>query len=579
MAEVKSGSFNTSGYSDPGWPDYYVFAWTLKSQSITDNTSTISWTLKGAGADNDARYTVVSEKYVTVNGTTKKSSASQTTYNGTVAFSGETVIKHGNDGKCRFSASAGGAFYYSGSYNSEGSGEWDLPAIARASEFTLSDSVVNLDESITITVKPSNSGFKHQVVCTMSGNEQALAGVSPSTISAATTFTFTPDSGIYGLLLSTVDSSDFIITVYTVDANNTVVGSVSKTVTVVVPDYVPEVTLKPRYENTLNDNVVQNKSSVEIDIDFKTYYGATLKSKNAVFEGMVYQNIPFTSVVKMAGTSYVKINAYDSRGRGGSWTFPLGQVYEYTPPRITEFTLSRMANGTTVIARVKGSISPVNGANTKNVSVTLNGVTLSDQFASYAVDSAFTFDNVPTDSTLTATAILEDSYTGDSPAKKNAVLPTVAVTMDFHHSGKGVAFGKVAERENELDVAWDIRYKDAVISDFVVEQGEKDFWTYRKWNSGKAEAWGRIQKGSVLLRNNFTTGVYSNEEDREKSVSLPSGLFVDAPIAFPSVNGNGYAISQVAATTKDAITYRIWAPYSVTISDCNISLYAIGKWK
>jgi hypothetical protein len=61
---------------------------------------------------------------------------------------------------------------------------------------------------------------------------------------------------------------------------------------------------------------------------------------------------------------------------------------------------------------------------------------------------------VPTDSTLPATAELYDYYT---VTEREAVLPTVAITMDFHHSGKGMAMGNVAEHEGLLDVAWPIK--------------------------------------------------------------------------------------------------------------------------
>ena len=43
MAEVTSGSFATTGYSDAYSPDHYVFSWSLSSQSIVDNTTTINW--------------------------------------------------------------------------------------------------------------------------------------------------------------------------------------------------------------------------------------------------------------------------------------------------------------------------------------------------------------------------------------------------------------------------------------------------------------------------------------------------------------------------------------------------------
>ena len=133
MAEVRSGSFATSGYSDSYSPDHYVFSWSLSSQSIVDNTSTITWSVVAAGGATSGYYNTVRERYVTVYGATKSASAAQVTYNGTTPFSGTTIIKHDANGKGSFSASCGGAFEYSGAYNSTGSGSWDLPTIARAS--------------------------------------------------------------------------------------------------------------------------------------------------------------------------------------------------------------------------------------------------------------------------------------------------------------------------------------------------------------------------------------------------------------------------------------------------------------
>lgn len=132
MAQVRSGSFNTGAYVSSSYsPRYYTFSWSLISQSIEGNYSDISWSLKGAGGSNDYYWVYVREKYVTVNGATQSNSDLQTTYNGTIAFSGTSRIYHNADGTKSFSASAGGAFEYYGSYNSTGSGTWELPTIPR----------------------------------------------------------------------------------------------------------------------------------------------------------------------------------------------------------------------------------------------------------------------------------------------------------------------------------------------------------------------------------------------------------------------------------------------------------------
>ena len=64
MAQVRSGSFNTSGWSDSYSPDYYVFSWSLTSQSIEGNYSDISWSLTGAGGYNEYYWTMVKDQLI-----------------------------------------------------------------------------------------------------------------------------------------------------------------------------------------------------------------------------------------------------------------------------------------------------------------------------------------------------------------------------------------------------------------------------------------------------------------------------------------------------------------------------------
>ena len=163
MAEVRSGSFETTGYSDAYSPDHYVFSWSLSSQSIVDNTSTITWSVVAAGGISSGYYNTVRERYVTVYGVTKSASDAQVSYNGTTPFSGATIIKHDTNGKGSFTASCGGAFEIGGSYNSTGSGSWSLPTIARATNPTFSATSVEMGKSLTITLSPVTSSFKHKI--------------------------------------------------------------------------------------------------------------------------------------------------------------------------------------------------------------------------------------------------------------------------------------------------------------------------------------------------------------------------------------------------------------------------------
>lgn len=73
-----------------------------------------------------------------------------------------------------------------------------------------------------------------------------------------------------------------------------------------------------------------------------------------------------------------------------------------------------------------------------------------------------------------------------------------------------------------------VRYTESPEADYIVEQGTSGIWTYRKWNSGIAECWGKTSVASTTYSAN---GGYKNVTE-----SLPSGLFN----AIPSVvNASG----------------------------------------
>ena len=125
---ASSGSFNTSAYNGR----YLTFAWTEQSQSIADNKTTISWTLKGAGGST-TNYYISGNFRVVIAGTTVYSSSSRIElFNGTTVASGTFTLKHNSDGTKSFTASAQ-AGIYTVAVNCSGSGTFTLDTIARKS--------------------------------------------------------------------------------------------------------------------------------------------------------------------------------------------------------------------------------------------------------------------------------------------------------------------------------------------------------------------------------------------------------------------------------------------------------------
>jgi hypothetical protein len=116
-------------------------------------------------------------------------------------------------------------------------------------------------------------------------------------------------------------------------------------------------------------------------------------------------------------------------------------------------------------------------------------------------------------------------------------------------------------------------------ADYVVEQGVSSGWNYTKWNSGKSEAWRSVELGDVSLTSSLAGGVYSSSSYNARGLTFPTGLFVAIPLAFANVYSNGYTICQVASANTTQMVYRIWSPYSATVSGVIVSLYVVGRWK
>lgn len=641
MAEVRSGSFKTTGYSDANSPDHYVFSWTLASQSIVDNTTTINWEVVAAGGSTAGYYNSVKEKYVTVYGTTKTNSDWQTTYNGTKPFSGTTVIKHDSNGKGSFSASCGGAFEYSGAYNSTGSGSWDLPTIARATTPVLAATTITMGSSINITLTPANSTFKHKLrydFGTIKGSASGFSMGAEYTAQGNRTVTFTPPTSLGSQIPNNLSGTGQIIC-YTYTSSGTHIGTTYVKITLNIPSYTPTITgVTLTGHNLLSGEYVQGKSNVTVNATIpnsNALYGANIKSITSVIDGKSYSGLPFTTNVLSSGSKTVKITLVDTRDKSVTVESAGIAVYAYSAPSITAFHLERQADGTTVIAALAGSISALNNKNTKSFSITLNGVTNNLTVSGYTVNGVTTFTNVPTDSTLIATATIKDYYT---TTKREATLPTVAVTMDFHHSGTGVAFGKVAEHSGYLDVNWNAQFSKYLLAsstmfaplivnrvnsdkeaamrfensngvlgyigmmggingglrrwtansgtsylvldagntkDFIVEQGTNGIWTYRKWNSGYTECWGNVSTTPTTVNGNNSIVVNLPfafvGTDYKVNISPAKAAMYITSFGDCATNGN---ITHTTTNFTMAYKYSYGTAYTVSF---NVNVY--GRWK
>lgn len=541
-------------------------------------------------------------------------------------------VSHNSDGTLSLSlACSWGVYGISALATGSISGAAVLNTIPRASTIgTVTGNTIG--GSCTVNITRASSSFTHQLWYKVgnSGWYDLGTGIGTSktfTIDIATANQFT-----------TTSSGTMQLCVRTFNGATRVGNDVYKNVTVNVPDYSPESSSGVKIiGNKLLDGVyVEGKSFLSVGIQATTDYGASIVSYSSTIDGKTYSGDVFDTAPLSKGTHRVTTTIKDSRGKTTTIYSDYITVEEYESPKITSFQAKRSdSTPSTVTVQVKGNVSPISNKNTISVKVTLDGETKTISTSGYTFDNTITFTDVNTEETLTATATVTDFYSSTS---FDSALSTVAVTMDFYHTGKGIAVGKVAEKDG-LEVNWNayfnkyIHLKDASNNDvpliafdgnlcrvrektivgvniptpfpildagnwsnyitipatvdvdhadYVTEKGTTDGWTYRKWSSGIAECWCNYSHTTAISK---SWGSMYYSDSLSPKIDYPF-TFKERPIenvtfrgetsaGWLYTEGGGYSTN----TTTQTGQYGVCRPTSIGSSKLVFDYYVIGKWK
>lgn len=321
---ASSGSFNTSGYSGR----YLTFAWSVKSQDVANNRTTINWSLKGAGGSTTNWFMSGNFK-VLINGQQVYFSSDRIQlYNGTPVAKGTFTINHNNDGTASFGAYAeGGIWQYA--VNCTGSGSWNLPTIPRASQPSINtypnnSPNFNIGDKITIHMNRAASVFTHTVKFNYGSTSVTVAtGVTNS----CTFDTSTIANALYALIPNANTYSNTIsVTTYNGSTN---IGTKTCPYNAKVVNANPTFSAVYLDSNSTtagvtgnNQIIVRNKSSLRVNITSATALkSATLKTAKCVILGQtVSANISGSSATLNIGTintsqnTTAAVTVTDSRG-------------------------------------------------------------------------------------------------------------------------------------------------------------------------------------------------------------------------------------------------------------------------
>ena len=457
-----SGSVTTTGGYDGR---NLTLSWTA-TQDVNTNKSTVSWTLSNSGGD--ASWYAMRHLIVTIDGTTVYTrDARYQQYSGTIA-TGSITLDHDSDGQKSFTVTIQAAVYNS-AVNARANKTFTLDRIYRTS--TLSSGDFTMGTAGTITVTRANNTYTHTVTYSFGSQTGTIV-----TKSSSTSISFTPSTSLASQVPNAT-SGTLTLTCETFNGN-TSLGTTSITKTLSVPDSIKPTVSSATYANTNNSLGVYaaTLSAIKMTaISATAGTGAAIQSYSTTFNGQTYNGTSFTTAIPATSGSYdLVITVTDSRGRTGTRTYTIAYA-AYSAPTLS-FTAVRTdasGNADDTGAYMKFAMTGT-ACSVKSGSTEKNSATGKIEYRKVG-DSTWTTLNA-TASGLNATysgvvaAAASDAYEviasvtdkAGTTTVKNATVSSASYPMTFYRGGKGVAFGRVANKNGfvcEMDAEFNGGFK------------------------------------------------------------------------------------------------------------------------
>lgn len=520
-----SGSVNTNAYE----VRFLQLTWSAK-QNIENNTSTISWTLKGAGSDSGTWYMAGGFKVV-IDGSTVYSTSADSRiklYGNTTVASGSKVLSHNSDGTRSFSISVSGAIY-TYAVNCNGSGTFTLDTIPRAS--SVSVGTLTLGTPNTIIINRASSSFTHTLTYNWGSTSGTIA-----TKTSSTSVSWTPPLD----LATYIPNNSLGQGTIKCDTYNgsTLIGSKSVSFYGKVPDIIdtkPVITLNiveaMEDVKTKIGAYVKDLSKLAITVSASGKFNASIKSYSIKVNGATYNDSnAITEPLNTAGDMVITATATDSRGYVGTTSISIN-VLDYSKPKINLFTAERSdASGT---ASESGGSLKVNYDVAYSNIIGPNGSNTISTNIKYKKKDETDYTSVQV-TNLSGTKVLADAvdinYTYDvllevsdsfNTTTVSTIISTAFTLLDFNSSGKGMAIGKVSEEPDKVEIALPLKFKDNILADLIYPVGSI-YMSANSVNPGTlfGGTWERVS-GKFLLGadDTYTAGSTGGEAEHTLTVN------------------------------------------------------------
>lgn len=568
---ASNGSFTTTSCEGRS----LTFNWSVKSQSVANNQTTINWSLVGSGSYTYGWVTCGNFK-VTIDGKqVYYSSTRMNVYSGTVIASGTYTFTHDNSGNKTFSAYAEAGIYYV-AVNCSGSGSWSLPSIARNATITNAPNF-NDEANPTITyTNPAGTAVSSLQACiSLTG---AVADVPYRNIPIiGTSYTFNLTTAERNTLrqATTGKSRTVYFYIQTVINGTTLRQSYPVTFSIINGNpVISTVTYKDSNATTVaitgNDQqIIQNQSNLQLTISGvqALKYATVSKVEYSINGYTVDITNSYTNPVSIGTINYstnftLNVIVTDSRGFATTKSVTVTMLAWKLP--YATINIARQSNfysATDML--VNAYFSSVDSHN----SVTIQYKYKKTSDSSYS--SPVTIAN-----NTQVTASFDNQYDYDfqfiitdlfGSTTYNVVLPKGIPLMFFDRNLNSVGINCFPTSQNQLELN----------GSPIVDSGSNTNGEYIKYADGTM-----VCTKKVSFNNTFTTAWGSMYTTDAISLGSWASAFTVVPTVNASIMSNYSAFIQ---SINDCTTTQVGTTYLARPVNTNaqgtISIIAIGKWK
>lgn len=362
-------------------------------------------------------------------------------------------------------------------------------AIDPAASVLGSISNFTIGNAINIPITKYSSGFKDSLTISVAGT--TIKTINNISNGYDVSFSSTELTNIYKKIpSSTTATFTFKLTT---KSGSTTVGTSTKTATGTIPSSV-----KPSISGVTISEAgsipsgwgiyVKNKSKLKFVISASAGSGSSISSIKTVINGGTYTGTTITTnTITASGNLTATITVTDKRNRTASTTKTVS-IVDYAVPYVTSLNAFRCnsdgtANdkGTYMKIELVGGVTSLNGKNTyaykiqykKSTESTYQTINITNQDTTIDYTTIVSAESA---SSYNVQAVLADYFT--SITISTQPVSSVFRTINFKAGGRGVAFGKIAEKDNTVDFGMSLYCNDNTNGTQISRIGTSTSWIY-----------------------------------------------------------------------------------------------------